>query len=440
MSGLLGGLFTGITQTAARMAGVGEWYNLLRHASFRGIPFHVEQGTATSGRRAALHEYPGRDVPYTEDLGRKQYTYQFTAYVIGQLYPIQRDALLKACTLKGPGTLVHPSFGAKQVVCTDVAVTEERQSGNYAAFSMTFAEAGQLMEPAATKNTANAIAGSAASATSATASGFSKIFSVVGEVESTVTSALDDVKTFLDDTASLVLSPLNELGNTLGINMVDLGLNAETLIYNAPALAMKVAGVTGAYGASQAASPVVAGMMVMGSMFSSRGASASAAKSSGAVATLMNGPAAWAAPIPVPISRQREALNGAAFQRLVRESALVEVAYAVPGLDLQSSQEALNLRVALADSFDAAQTAAANAGLDDSYSALVNLENEVIAHLTQRMLQLPALVTYRMPQSPNSIALAWRLYQDANRGDEIVARVNAVNPSFLPRSGRVLSS
>ena len=47
-----------------------SWPQMLNQASFRGVPFAVYGGDARFGRRLALHEYPGRDKPYIEDMGR----------------------------------------------------------------------------------------------------------------------------------------------------------------------------------------------------------------------------------------------------------------------------------------------------------------------------------------------------------------------------------
>ena len=46
------------------------WENL-RPASFRGVAFEVESHSESGGRRVELHEYPLRDTPYAEDLGKK---------------------------------------------------------------------------------------------------------------------------------------------------------------------------------------------------------------------------------------------------------------------------------------------------------------------------------------------------------------------------------
>lgn len=41
------------------------WREKLLEASFRGVPFKVEEESAGTGRRVETHEYPNRDKPYT---------------------------------------------------------------------------------------------------------------------------------------------------------------------------------------------------------------------------------------------------------------------------------------------------------------------------------------------------------------------------------------
>ncbi|MFX9939048.1 DNA circularization N-terminal domain-containing protein, partial [Acinetobacter baumannii] len=62
------------------------WRDQLRPASFRGVPFHVTQATGTFGRRSVTHEYPFRDLPYVEDLGRRARTLRIEALLLGEDY------------------------------------------------------------------------------------------------------------------------------------------------------------------------------------------------------------------------------------------------------------------------------------------------------------------------------------------------------------------
>ncbi|ABP60333.1 DNA circulation family protein [Enterobacter sp. 638] len=59
------------------------WKERLQDASFRGVPFKVKSEGASIGRRVETHEYPNRDKPYTEDLGKVTFRPDITAYIIG---------------------------------------------------------------------------------------------------------------------------------------------------------------------------------------------------------------------------------------------------------------------------------------------------------------------------------------------------------------------
>ena len=91
-----------------------DWRDRLRDASFRGVPFSVEDDDASFGRRVQTHEYPNRDKPFTEDLGRAARRLTVNAYVIGDDYADKRDRLIAAVETAGPGTLVHPQYGEMQ--------------------------------------------------------------------------------------------------------------------------------------------------------------------------------------------------------------------------------------------------------------------------------------------------------------------------------------
>ena len=83
------------------------WREKLLEASFRGVPFKVEEESAGTGRRVETHEYPNRDKPYTEDLGKVTFRPSITAYVVGDDCFDQRDRLIEALNKPGPGTLVQ---------------------------------------------------------------------------------------------------------------------------------------------------------------------------------------------------------------------------------------------------------------------------------------------------------------------------------------------
>src|SRR4051812_39444914 len=120
-----------------------SWKDQLVPASFRGVTFGVLDTDIVFGRRNQLHEYPLRDEPYAEDLGKKAREYTINAFVIGDDYISSRDALISAIEDNdSPGTLVHPTLGTKSVVPKDCRVIYSNQEGRMERFTLTFVEAG----------------------------------------------------------------------------------------------------------------------------------------------------------------------------------------------------------------------------------------------------------------------------------------------------------
>ncbi len=98
------------------------WPEMLNKASFRGVPFAVYGGDSRFGRRLAIHEYPGRDKPYIEDMGRSTRRIRMSGFLVtdslvygGGNVLAQRDALVAAVESAGPGALMHPTLGALKV-------------------------------------------------------------------------------------------------------------------------------------------------------------------------------------------------------------------------------------------------------------------------------------------------------------------------------------
>jgi len=135
------------------------WRDLIvsQPASFRGLVFHIETGSKISGRRTVLHEYPKRNEPYAEDMGRAARRFQFSGYLIyrprklNETNPIlydyvqQRKKLYDALEQDDAGILIHPVFASGSgimVMCDRFSMTESREKGGYTQFEMSFVVAG----------------------------------------------------------------------------------------------------------------------------------------------------------------------------------------------------------------------------------------------------------------------------------------------------------
>ncbi len=152
----------------------------LRFASFRGVPFQVNDSDLGAGRRVQVHEYPQRDVPWVEDLGRATREISFDGFVIGADYITQANRLLTALESAGPGTLVHPWLGSMQV-CLSQPVRLRFDAGlGMATISMSFVEAGDLSFPNPTHSTQAVSRLTADGLAQAAISDFAKTYTVAG--------------------------------------------------------------------------------------------------------------------------------------------------------------------------------------------------------------------------------------------------------------------
>lgn len=121
----------------------------LRSASFKGVPFHVTDVKKTVIRRKILHEYPQRDIPFIEDLGKGATKYSVTAFLVGDDCVSKAKKLEKALLSTGAGTFVHPWEGNLTVSVFDAGTIHYNNGAHrYCDLQITFVEAGELSFPA----------------------------------------------------------------------------------------------------------------------------------------------------------------------------------------------------------------------------------------------------------------------------------------------------
>lgn len=143
------------------------WRSRLQPASFRGVGFKVDLSSFVGGRRTVTHEYPKRDLPSAEDMGRRARRYSLAAYIVGGDYDRQRDQLIQALEAEGPGTLVHPYLGQYQAnVEQPFNIVERRDRGRMCEIEVTFVESGEAASMAPGQDNAARVGPAAATADS----------------------------------------------------------------------------------------------------------------------------------------------------------------------------------------------------------------------------------------------------------------------------------
>ena len=121
-------------------------------ATYKGARFHCEANAIESGRRIVQHEFPKKDLPYAEDMGRAAAMFTIRGYCIAYPFDVDdfyqrdyrpaRNKLAQKLNEVGAGLLQLPTYLPLMVVCMRYRLTEEERFGGYGVFDMTFTEQG----------------------------------------------------------------------------------------------------------------------------------------------------------------------------------------------------------------------------------------------------------------------------------------------------------
>jgi hypothetical protein len=420
-SGVIGGLpklLGGLPNLSALSA-------VIRPASFRGAGFVVEIAGGEGGRRLVTHQFPLRDKPYTEDLGREAQRHRIRAFVIGDDYQTQRDALLAACQdFDTAGLLVHPYLGERQCRAGVLRWSESKELGGYCVFDLEFVEDGKQASPLSVTDTAGGLL-----------SRLLKLLPIIKRAYAIVSLSAKHPGFLLGFAENLVGQVV---GNVLGLPPGTIeGLRSTitglTSVHDAD-LPDAVQTVFG--GAAQNVSVALAPPPLLDDPVTGTAPTLRPGTdiSGGLVALTVWGSDLPAIPSTTPILADM-AMQQAAIVRLIRDAATVAVLQVYASVDWPSANAAAAALAKVLELIDARCVAAADAGLDDLYRGWQAVGAIAVRDLTERAQQLPRLATYTMPGSLSSLVLAQQLYGGASRADELVALNDVPHPAFMPRSG-----
>lgn len=383
-----------------------SWRDTYRPASFRGVAFFVESAETSHGRRQAVHEHAQRDVPFTEDLGRKAREFSVDGYLIGSDYHLARDSLIEASEQAGPGLLVHPYRGELTVVCRGLNVSESSQDGGMCRISLTFIEAGEASFPRSVTNSVNAI-GKAGNSVIDDATG--------GFVSSFLT---DGFPAFVRDAAAARLTQITDFLGAPGFSFSgDLDTAAE-YSYSVRELAADAVALV--------ASPAQLADRLLSVMGLMRGAFGG--QSFGALSAMYKTFGDDYSGTKATPSRQQQSVNYNAMGELVRQASVAEASKAAVVTEYPTYQEAVAARESILTAIDEESERTSN---DGAYTSLSALRTEVVKGIPRQEVRLPKLLEYTPPETLPSLLVAYQLYGDAARADEISARNTPVHPGFL---------
>lgn len=392
----------------------------LRKASFRGVEFNVTQGDLGVGRRTQTNEYPLRDIPFVEDLGRSVRTFSLSGFFVGESYLDDWQKLQKALETEGSGELIHPWLGRKLVIATGVANVSFSVVKNYIEFSVTFTESGELIYPNASVDTKAKTVQSAHKLKKAILKDFTEQFNLTSAQDFVKNSVAEKIKGFLS-------SPLTQLSGAItnAEQAAKIANSAVTLVsMPSNVLGAELIDALGLGDISQAIGSwrsVVAKAKLIGE---SRDLNDNGYK------LYISGP-----------NEAIEANASDAFDKLVRRVQVHNAVLATANIGTEfdrlnenepvkaiSYDEVIKLRDGLLETIDKEQFSAS----DEVFQALADCRSSVWADLSERAENNAKLFEYTPNQVMPSIVVAYEVYEDATRDVEIVERNHIARGGFVP--------
>ena len=423
------------------------WRDDLLPASFRGINFLIEQAAVPVGRKGQLHEYPQRDEPFFESLGKQSQVHKVSAYVIGDDCFERRDKLLEALEKEGPGELVHPWLGRMLVDVGECDLTHSRTEGGMARLELTFYPSKPRKFPTGTANTQQQVVKSSESLLSSALRRYKAAMAVVDKARINLIglrNGLSNVYTIIQ----------RQFAPFLGI-FTNLSGFIQSLVNSQSALSSLFSSYFSDFSSS--------GLFSTGinRTSSSTGQAGNAAgvitapsyRSSVAVAS-QHAEAVTSINTVPQVSGADTSAAAQAVANLVQDSLLVQVALIIsempvatqpvsvestPSIDHQAVQPVERPEVPVADDVielrDALSEAIWEASLKadpEHYQALNTLRQALIKHLTAVAVSGVRLVDITPAETLPALVLAYRRFGDATRAGEVVQRNRIQHPGFVP--------
>jgi prophage DNA circulation protein len=386
-----------------------SWKEKLQKGSFRGIPFFTENYTTNGGRRTQTHEFVDRDTPYSEDLGRRARTFEISVHLIGDDIFQQRDALASALEQRGAGDLIHPYLGNLRVNVNGFSYTEDTGEGRIVRFTINFSEAGSNIYPSIEEDRQQTLLDFSENALGSAIDEFESGFSVAGQpgfvVDSAQALVANATKAFND--ATKVFAETSDEITDLAFSIRNLQADTLDLIQ----------------------APRLLGQRLLDSIQLLSSVATNADDASGAYSTMFDfGTEPQQGEFETE-ARQREIDNTNAFNNYIRELAIISATQEAIDRNFFSVEEAIEEQEKLRDLLTR-QSDREGTGIN-FFQNLQDLASSLVKAVPDVDNELPNLVKLVLQDTTNTLVLAYDLFEDQDREQEIIDRNKIRNPAFV---------
>lgn len=386
------------------------WRDQYQAASFRGVPFYVERAESEFGRRTQLHIFPNKDLPYSEDLGRRPREYSLDGYLLGDDFYAQKDKFVEAIEAPGPGQLIHPYYGVLLVSCTSCRFTDTNKELGIARMSLAFQESGEAIEPVVRINSRSFTNSVKISGLSAAYSAFLRAYSVINKPLSEVNKVIAATQSV----ANIASTARRAVADVASYRRLLTGLTSRAM-----ELAQNPAEL-----ATQTQNALVFGTFpFIGEV---RTSVDNAKQMLNEMRAFFNG-TPDISPDPLsPVS----VLND-----YIKTTATITAA----GLIVESPFETIDSLKESAQIVYAQIDAVEDSGFDDSdtLASFRALRVAIRSNIKERADSLPQLRDLLLPESVPAIVLSNTLYGNVDRENDILRRNGLDHPGFLPGASSI---
>lgn len=430
-------------------------------ASFRGAPFAVSANETSGGRRIVLHQYPGKDDPYAEDMGREARRFRFRGFIVdgdvvfqGGPIQLQRALLIAALEKKGSGTLTHPTLGVLNVSLQRFSVGEDLGAGRMSSVDVEFVESGKRSFPTLLTSSSGLISAATLTKVGLVVDGLRLVALAVAagdrRSDMIVTLRIWSARVVELGTDATALHRLSAQlpgnfgrfagGGNVGVN----GRGAS--VYST---ATTIANLTAIASARRAAIEKAAQAAQIAAAAADLGYATAFADALLALVQAL----ADACADPADAIRLLEQLIGFASDRpqtatavgratagMIRRAAAASMTIAAGDYQPSSSDDAAAMIGRLGGLLDVEATRAADAGDDASYKALRAARAAIVADLRTRGATIERVTVLRVPRALPAIVLAQRFYRDGARASQLVSQAAPVHPLFMPTEFKALAA
>lgn len=464
---------------AEAIGAFGNWRDQLIPASWRGVPFYMEQSEARFGRKVKVITPWGLDGAYFEDQGEAPDEFMVVGYILAnasnrQNYLKQKDELIAALKdghsgtqsfiQKGKtynkftakyGTLKHPYYGEVDAVLKEPAlITETSKEGGICRFEATFTRWNQDTAPAISftsklGDVIGAVDAVALPALFAAVDTFSAVMNLSGAFINTLGGIIKGclgavqgaINAVQGGVASLLSSSFSLVSSTIGT--VDDALSSPCRIGSV--IGTGVDGLLSCVG--MAGNIVTSGVVgacsgeLRGSIFEMSGKEIPENLALSVVRAYIQAQSVTESDFGYVPSSQVE--NSALVVDLYKSLCLINAAKVAIRGDYASQEKAKVSRDLVSNYLDALLLRLGERDIDNSLMAqsMESLLSTFVLAMDEKILGLKQETDYDVPvDGVPALVLAYDRYEDVERESEILAmnRVPAMNPCFMPAGDTIV--